>query len=181
MEPIYLRNNFNFHDHLELIEHLAKWLKPELYLEIGVRTGDSLMRVQKYSKKCYGVDPVITHRNYENNVELFEMTSDDFFKNINPNIEFDMVFIDGLHEKNQVFRDFVNVKDKVINDGLVILHDTVPMNDYMLSPELCDNAWEAMQAIKIKFKDEWEVLSLPFNPGITIMRKIDWNKQLIWK
>lgn len=181
MTPIHLRNGLKFHDHMALLEHLAQWLQPELYLEIGVLHGESLKRIQKHAKQCYAVDPIFNHREYDSNVKLFEMTSDDFFTTLDPSIKFDMVFIDGDHEKNQVYKDFINSKDRVIDDGLVILHDTVPMDDDMTASWFCNNAWEAVQKIKVEFKNEWEILSLPFNPGITIMRKINWNKQLIWK
>ena len=181
MTPIHLRNGLKFHDHMSLLEHLAEWLKPEHYLEIGILNGESLRRIQNHAKCCYGVDIKIEHRNYNSNVELYEMPSDDFFKQLDPSIKFDMVFIDGLHEKTQVYKDFINAKDRVIDDGLIVLHDTVPMNDDMTAPWFCHDAWEAMRRIKIEFINDWEILSLPFNPGISIMRKIPLNRQLIWK
>lgn len=181
MTPIHLRNGLKFHDHMSLVEHLACWLKPECYLEIGILNGESLTRIQKHAKECYGVDVKLAHRNYDNNVKLFEMTSDEFFAKLNPTIKFDMVFIDGDHSKDQVYKDFINSKDRVIEDGLVVLHDTVPMDDKMTAPWFCHDAWEAAKRIKQEFINEWEVLSLPFNPGITVMRKISINKQLSWK
>lgn len=181
MTPIHLRNGLKFHDHMALVEHLAQWLKPELYLEIGVLNGESMKRVQNYASECYGVDVTFSHKNYNSNVKLFEMTSDQFFDNLHPSTVFDMVFIDGLHEKSQVYKDFLNVKDRVIADGLVILHDTVPMDKSMTEPWFCHDAWEAMLRIKMEFRNDWEILSLPFNPGITVMRKMPWNKQLVWR
>lgn len=181
MTPIHLRNETNIHDHMSLIEHLASWLKPERYLEVGVWHGDNLKRVQKYAKECYGIDTNFLTKDFNSNVKLFEMTSDEFFWNLDPKIEFDMVFIDGDHDKYQVYKDFVNCKDRVISDGLVLMHDTVPANLQMTDKNFCHNSWEAAKKIKQEFRDEWEILSLPFNPGITIMRKMPWNKQLIWK
>lgn len=179
--PIHLRNGRNLHDHGELISHVAKWLKPRRYLEIGVCTGYSLEIVQKYAAECYGVDIIIEKKDYGSHVKLFEMTSDYFFQTLSPSTMFDMAFIDGDHEKNQVYKDFINVKDRIIEDGIVLMHDSVPMNEKMLDPRLCNNAWEAVAQIKKEFVNNWEILSLPFNPGITIMRKIPINKQLIWK
>lgn len=181
MIPIHLRNGLKFHDHMSLVEHLAKWLQPERYLEIGVLNGESLKRIQNYSKECYGVDVTFSHRNYNSNVKLFEMPSDDFFSVLNPNIKFDMIFIDGLHEKTQVYKDFLNSKDRIIEDGLIVLHDTYPMNDDMTQPWFCHDAWEAAKKIKQEFRDEFEMISLPFNPGISIMKKMRYDKQLIWK
>lgn len=179
--PIHLRNLDHWYDHGELLTHIGKWLKPFRYLEIGVCTGYSLKLMQHYATECYGVDVVIEHTDYKNNVKLFKTTSDDFFQNLSSEIMFDMAFIDGDHEKGQVYRDFINVKDRIIKDGIVLMHDSVPMNERMLDPRLCHNAWEAIAQIKKEFVNDWEILSLPFNPGITIMRKIPIDKQLIWK
>lgn len=181
MSPIYLRNGSKFHDHMSLVEHLAQWLRPERYLEIGVLNGESMKRIQNHATECYGVDVTFSHRNYNNNVKLFEMPSDDFFSILNPNIKFDMIFIDGLHEKSQVYRDFINSKDRIIEDGLIVLHDTYPMDDAMIQPWFCHDAWEAAQKIKKEFRDEFEMITLPFNPGLTIMKKMRYDRQLIWK
>lgn len=181
MTPIHLRNKEKLHDHQSYIEHIATWLKPVRYLEIGVWYGDNLRKVQKHAQECYGVDVGFPNKNFDNNVKLFEMTSDEFFWNLDPSIQFDMVFIDGDHNKYQVYKDFINCKDRVITDGIILMHDTAPATEEMLEPRFCHNSWEAAKKIKQEFRDEWEILSLPFNPGITIMRKIPWNKQISWK
>ena len=47
--------------------------------------------------------------------------------------------------------------------------------------ELSNDCWETMLEIKQKHREEWEFITLPFNPGLTIMKKMKGNKQLIWK
>jgi len=186
MEPIYLRNIPSreypeTYDHISMIEHLSKWIKPESYLEIGVRDGKSLNIASKYAKVCHAVDISFLHKNFTQNVITYEQTSDDFFDTLDDNIKFDLVFIDGSHEKGQVYKDFVNASNRVIDEGFVLLHDTSPCNEWMLDPSYSDNCWEAMLRIKKEFINDWEILTLPFNPGLTIMKKININKQLIWK
>lgn len=186
MIPIYLRNIPNenqdpeVYDHPFLLEHFASWIKPENYLEIGVRTGRSLVPVSKHAKICHAVDISFITKNYADNVILYEMSSDDFFNKIT-NIKFDMVFIDGDHSKEQVYKDFVNVKDRVIDDGFVFFHDSYPHDEFMLSQNYSFNCWEAVLKIKNEFNKEWEIISLPFTPGVTIMKKININKQMLWK
>ena len=51
----------------------------------------------------------------------------------------------------------------------------------MTQPFFSNNCWEAMLDIKQDYKNEWESVTLPFNPGLTIMKKMKGNKQLIWK
>jgi hypothetical protein len=67
MNPIYLRNTPGHpetYDHISMIDHLASWIKPESYLEIGVRDGRSLNVVSKYSKECHAVDLQFLHKNF---------------------------------------------------------------------------------------------------------------------
>ena len=169
------------HNHIEVIDNIAKWLKPERYLEIGVYQGLCLDRIQEHAKECYAVDVNFMRKNFKNNVFCFETTSDNFFNMITKDLKFDMVFIDGDHNKDQVYKDFINVKDRVIDDGFVFLHDSYPINEHMLHPSLCENSWEAVRDIKSQFYTEWEILTLPFNPGLTMMKKMKLNKQILWK
>eukprot|EP01034_Spumella_vulgaris_P005623 gene5623-7181_t len=52
------------------------------------------------------------------------MTSDDFFAQ---NTEFfDVIFVDGLHEANQVFRDVTNALKWLNPGGAIVMHDCNP-------------------------------------------------------
>lgn len=186
MKPIHLRNiplendTPELYNHPFLLENFANWIKPENYLEIGVRDGSSLLPVSKWAKKCHAVDVKFPHKNYDQHVILYEMTSDDFFNQIDKDLKFDMVFIDGDHNKEQVYKDFINVKDRVIDDGFIFFHDSYPHADWMLSPYFCNNCWQAVLKIKNEFYREFEIITLPFTPGVTIMKKMKIYKQLIW-
>ena len=187
MKPIHLRNTpednglLETYPHYELIEHLAKWIKPINYLEIGVRWGTTYNVVRNYSKMCYLVDLKFLEMDYTDNTIKYEMSSDEFFNQIDKNIKFDMVFIDGDHSKEQVLKDFINVKDMVIDDGFIILHDTYPCDERMTLPSHSNDCWETMLEIKQKYSNEWEYITLPFNPGLTLLKKMNVNKQIFWK
>lgn len=92
----------------------------EEYLEIGVDDGYNFNRIN--CKHKTGVDPkpykpVLEHR--------FErMTSDAFFA-INKQ-KYDIVFIDGLHEHEQVIRDIQNSLSILNPNGMIICHDLIP-------------------------------------------------------
>lgn len=186
--PIYLRNTpethnglIETHDHYEIIQHLAKWIKPNNYLEIGVREGNVYHLVKNYCNTCYLVDIHFLDLDYSENTLKFEMKSDVFFDVVNKEVKFDLVFIDGDHSKEQVIKDFINVSNMVVDDGFVLLHDTYPCDENMELPVHSHNAWEAALFFKENFNETWEILTLPFNPGLTIMKKISNKKQLIWK
>jgi predicted O-methyltransferase YrrM len=105
---------FTKESRLDLIKMALKKTDAKKYLEIGCDKDRIFGNIVCEHK--VGVDPVRggTHR----------MFSDEFF---DQNIEnFDVVFIDGLHEYEQVTRDFNNSL-KFLNDGgAIILHDMLP-------------------------------------------------------
>lgn len=103
----------------ELINHLIKRFKYERYLEIGVSEGECFKAVQCAVK--VGVDPD------ESTPATYHCTSDDFFE-INK-MEFDIVFIDGLHEERQVMLDAFNSLTRLRRGGLIILHDVNPQEE----------------------------------------------------
>ena len=69
----------------------------------------------------YGVDPKKGGN--------FKMTSDDFFKK-NPQIKFDVIFIDGLHEYEQCQKDCLNSIKQLNDDGIILFHDFLPRSIY---------------------------------------------------
>lgn len=179
MTPIHLRNlpmPLETFDHAQLILFIAQWMRPEHYLELGVRHGETFYKVQRACKKATGVDyaPTIHEPN------IIETTTDDYIASLTTE-QFDMVFIDALHTKEQVIKDFLGIAPFVIADGIVFLHDTYPCDERMCSPEFTDNCWEAALHIKQNYSDSWEVLTLPFNPGLTILKKTPITRQLLWK
>lgn len=38
-----------------------------------------------------------------------------------------------------------------------------------------------MIEIKQRYSDEWEYITLPFNSGLTLLKKMNINKQILWK
>ena len=54
----------------------------------------------------------------------FRGTSDEFFSKNNE--KFDCIFIDGLHEYEQVCRDISNSLKILNKNGIILLHDCLP-------------------------------------------------------
>jgi hypothetical protein len=88
------------------------------YLEIGIHNGDNFLKVECADKT--GIDPSPIYKSNR----IFQMTSDDFFDS-NEQV-FDVIFIDGLHEREQVEKDFWNAFQCLSLDGIIILHDCSP-------------------------------------------------------
>ena len=97
------------------------------YLEIGTFRNDNYNKINAI--RC-SVDP-----DPEANAN-FCMTSDEFFKSLDKDIKYDIVFIDGLHEHSQVYRDIQNSLNHLNPNGIIVMHDCMPKNEKM---QLWDN------------------------------------------
>ena len=184
MKPIHLRNvppPLETFDHISFLENIASWIKPERYLELGVRSGSSFVRISGHCKEAWGVDLVEPNFQVPDNGKIYIESTDSFFRGLEPDVLFDMVFIDADHSHEQSLKDFLNVKDRVIYDGFVFLHDTYPYDEGMTIPTLSDKAYKTALWIKSNLIKDWECVTLPFNPGLTILKRMDQNKQLLWE
>ena len=100
----------------DIINYLVNKNGYQRYLEIGVRDNKNFNRIVANHKD--GVDPA-GKCNYK-------MTSDKFFEQIPKDQVYDMIFIDGLHLKEQVLRDVHNSLAHLNLDGTIVLHDCSP-------------------------------------------------------
>jgi hypothetical protein len=107
---------------LDIINKLISKNNFKNYLEIGIYTGDVLNNCVAENK--LGVDPNIS--NYRGNVKTINKTSDEYFKDIDDNKQFDIVFIDGMHESEQVYRDIENSVKHLTKNGIIVVHDCNP-------------------------------------------------------
>ena len=177
--PIHLRNTPSEFQRLEIIDHpyiisyFAKWFKPDLYVEYGIRTGDCIKQVMPYCKKAWGVDSMhcsFSHPNYS----FFNMDTRKFKTDIlerdKPVI--DMAFIDACHQSDVVVEDFDDLFPYIIEDGLIFLHDTYPMSEKYTQPEYCNDCWKVPNILKEKYGNTIEILTLPIMPGLTMVKKV---------
>jgi glycosyltransferase involved in cell wall biosynthesis len=92
------------------------------YLEIGVETGFTFNNTHFIDKT--GVDPSPIFKSEQ----LVEKTADDFFNDLEPDIKFDIIFIDGMHQTEYVLNDFNNSIYCLNENGKIILDDIIPLN-----------------------------------------------------
>jgi len=170
-------------DHVGFLVAMAKWIKPQCYLELGVRDGTSLWPISEHCKVAFGVDLNLSSIRFESksNITLVEKTTDDFFKELATDVQFDMVFIDANHTHTASLKDFTNVVPHVITDGFIFLHDTYPCSEELLQPQFCSDSYKTPLYLKKHFIDDFEILTLPFNPGLTLVKKMKRNQQLIFR
>ena len=94
------------------------------YLEIGVEYGYTFCDV--HIKNKIGVDPLP----YFESEDLIIKTSDDYFNSLNSCIKFDIIFIDGLHQCEQVAKDLNNSIRHLNKNGKILLDDIIPLNSH---------------------------------------------------
>ena len=114
---------YNTHDWKGfLINDLISDLNYKSYLELGVSIGESWKLISCENK--IGVDNNINVANEFDGV--VHATTDDYF--LNNKDKFDLIYIDALHEKNQVYKDFKNSFNILNDSGVIIFHDVNPFD-----------------------------------------------------
>lgn len=129
----------------DLINYLIFRYSFTRYLEIGVRQNRTFARI--FCPSLEGVDP-----NYDT---TYRMTSDAFFdamrarRKAGEAVEgWDLIFIDGAHEREQVKRDIINAVDFLRPGGIIVCHDVNPDREYLTRPEWSYSAWQAFAELR---------------------------------
>lgn len=166
----------------DVLVQLVKLLRPDTYVELGVKRGYTFNAVAPHVGRAVAVDLCTKWVTRLTNVEMYQSTTDDFAQWWK--IPIDVLFIDADHSYEQVKKDFDNFAPLVVEGtGLIFLHDTHPMFDYMLAPNWSGTAWKMAYQIRTdaNYKD-FEIVTIP-GPfaGISIVRKIAAGRHLSWK
>lgn len=103
------------------------------YLEIGVFNPSVCFDKIKCEKKT-GVDPGLEH---QNDLIDYKVTSDVFFSMLEfgytefpKDHKWDVIFIDGLHLADQVYRDINNSINHISDNGIIVMHDCLPPSSF---------------------------------------------------
>lgn len=133
----------------DIINHLIKKNDYKRYLEIGVRNPDENLNKIIVEHKD-GVDPA-GNCNYP-------IPSDDFFNQLDGNVKYDIIFIDGLHLDYQVERDITNSLKHLNEGGTIVMHDCSPIKEehqveeYVVGKTWNGTTWKAY--VKFRMTDE---------------------------
>ena len=145
----------------DIIQSLINKTSAENYLEIGVSAGENFRDIK--CKNKVGVDPVSG-----GNVRKL---SDDFFTTNKST--FDLVFIDGLHEYNQVKKDILNSLKFLNPNGIILVHDCLPSSmskqavpRYRMSWN--GNVWKAI--VDLRCERNIEIFTCEIDQGIAIIQ-----------
>jgi predicted O-methyltransferase YrrM len=191
LESIVLNGTGDSDKHLMTLYSIAIGMKAKRILELGVRGGSTtlplLMAAGKNKGSLTSVDIQDTTFTppYNLNTVTWNFVKSDalsFLKKQNPTEPYDLIYIDDWHAYKHV-KDELNEIDRLVSPKSVILiHDLMYGNTcphYHSDLTLKDGQWadggpyRAVAELPSQF---WEFSTLPYNNGLTILRKKYSNK-----
>lgn len=148
-----------------IINYLAKKIKAKKYLEIGIDQKSTFNNIDIEYK--VGVDP---NTDYD---DIIKKTSDEFF--MDNNEKFDIVFIDGLHHVDQVYKDIINSLSILNPGGYIICHDMLPTSEEMqITPfkggMWTGDCWKAFINLR-QTREDLDMFTIDVDMGLGVIKK----------
>jgi predicted O-methyltransferase YrrM len=176
----------------DFLQQLHQRLGPIRYLEIGTQQGKSLRHA---NGRAVAIDPSfrldVAQWRMRPGCALYEMTSEAYFAGHDPQDHLkgpiDVAFIDGMHLSDFVLRDFIAVERFCSRQGIVILHDVLPINHEMterdrqpskrrdrdLATSWTGDVWRVLpELMRLRPDLRIEVLDCP-PTGLAVVRNLD--------
>ena len=145
----------------EIINEIIRDRGYRSFLEIGTQRGETFRNVDVPVKVSVDPDP--------RTAATYVMTSDEYFREHSE--KFDIVFVDGLHECGQAYRDVTNALKVLNRGGVIVMHDCHPENREMQEPYRgqyfwTGDVWKAFVKARAELKYEAYVIDQDFGCGI---------------
>ena len=158
----------------EVINHLINTKGYKSYLEIGVQYPESnFLKVNTEYK--IGVEPFPVGD--WSNKNIMPVTSDEWFIDLEE--KYDIVFIDGLHTREQCLADILNSLKHLNEGGCILVHDCLPTAEYQTSKEDNGKEWTGdvwKSIVDIQSKNDVNVCTIDTDWGIGYITKKQTDK-----
>lgn len=171
------------------LERLHEALRPETYVEIGVSAGVTLA-LARPPTRVFGVDPQprVTSQ-LQAETHLFTETSDAFFAHRRlegplAGRPVTLAFIDGLHRFEQCLRDVLNLEAYCDPKSVILLHDTVPLDEPTQRRERATDfwtgdVWKVVLVLK-HYRPDLDIFTIATAPtGLTMMTGLDPSSRVL--
>ncbi len=168
-KPKRLKSPIAWVEHIPFAFFIMEILRPELFVELGVHTGNSYsafcqaVSTLNIGTSCYGVDTwkgdehaefyddsifnelnEYNNNNYSAFSSLIRGTFNDALKYFSDK-SIDLLHIDGFHTYEAVKEDFNTWLPKMSDHGVILLHDTcVRANNF--------GVWKLFEELKVKYR-----------------------------
>jgi len=175
--------------YLSWVGRLYDFLAPETVIEIGVFQGASIAQV-KPPTLAIGIDPTpAIHQPLAAETHIFPENSDAFFARKGPDAllagrKLGVGFIDGLHHFEQVLRDFINLEKYAGPNSVILLHDTVPLDEPTQRRErethfFTGDVWKIVPCLK-HYRPDLDIFTIATAPtGLTVVSKLDPHSRVL--
>ncbi|MCE7798385.1 methyltransferase domain-containing protein [Sphingobium sufflavum] len=173
-------------DYLCVLRDLQEALRPQSYLEIGIRHGRSLALA---TGPAVGVDPqpALTVELPET-TRIFAQTSDAFFDEAATTAiqaPIDFAFIDGLHLFEAALRDFMHVEQYAAPGVLVAVDDILPNHPIQAKRDRESRVWTGdvwkLVPVLRKYRPDLTLVTLDTTPsGCLLIGGLDPANRVLW-
>jgi len=153
----------------DIINHLIITKDYKSYLEIGVQYPQSNYDLINVDYKV-GVEPFPIGDWANKNI--MPVTSDEWFTDLQE--KYDIIFIDGLHTREQCLADILNSLKHLNDDGCILVHDCLPTAEYQTTHEDNGREWTGdvwKSIVDIQLKNDVEVCTIDTDWGIGFITK----------
>ena len=171
-----------------LLRRAHEVLEPQRYLEIGVHKGHSLALAGPQTR-AVGVDPDPLLVDLGDNAVVVSATSDDFFADADllglVGGPIDLAFVDGLHLYEQALRDVANVERNSDPDGVILIHDCLPIDAATSAREQTSmvwsgDVWKVVVALR-RYRPDLSVTTVDVEPtGLAIVSGLDPDSNVLF-
>lgn len=176
--------------YLEALSEMHARLSPRLYLEIGVRRGNSLRLARG---PAIGVDPfpeldADSGLDARADVRIVAKESDRFFEEDAAKLlrkPLDFAFIDGMHLFEYCLRDFMNIEARSHPNTIVVIDDIFPTHPSQAKRERSTrvwtgDVWKIIPCLR-EYREDLSILLLDAYPtGLLVLSGLDAKKTVLW-
>lgn len=104
------------------------------YLEVGIQDGMTFEAIGADWRQGVDPQPGFDLASVPSGCSIDCGISDDFFRALCPEEQYDVVFLDGLHDFHQTFRDLTNAMCHLRSGGFILIDDTIPFDAHSARP-----------------------------------------------
>ena len=160
--------------HVDFITQLAFHMNVNVYAEVGIYEGETFNRIKAQRKYAVDILPIaLSHIPNKLQVRKILGTSCELAVELEKfKEELDLLFIDANHDSKAVQEDFMQLEKYMSRHGVVCLHDTFPKDESFTSSKFCGDAYLAIPKLQKSFTN-WQFVTLPIHPGLTVATKKD--------
>lgn len=176
-------------EYYQTLKKLHQVLRPNLYLEVGIRAGESFQMA--FGKtKCIGIDPAYDMQYpYLKSSLLVRDTSDNFFaKRANTKMfdheKIDFAFIDGMHLFEYALRDFINIEKHAKPGTVIAIHDCVVKDKATSTRERNTSFWtgDVWKVVKVleRYRPDLKIIVLDIAPtGLVLITNLNPSSRVL--